>query len=64
MAGSTYTYCFGGCAVDWLYNNTDKLDLNKYGGVVGVDHYWTNQVWQQENFAFNLSDSLITLFSL
>ena len=23
MAGSTYTYCYHGCAVDWLYNNTD-----------------------------------------
>ena len=48
MAGSTYTYCYHGCAVDWLYNNTDKFGLNKYGGVVGVDHYWTHQVRQQE----------------
>jgi len=43
MAGSTYTYCFHGCVVDWLYNNTGALDLPSYGGVVGVDHYWTHQ---------------------
>ena len=43
MAGSTYTYCYQGCAVDWLYNNTKALGLNTFGGVVGVDHYWTHQ---------------------
>ena len=49
MAGSTYAYCYDiGCAVDWFYNNTDKFGLNKYGGVVSVDHYWTHQVRQRE----------------
>lgn len=43
MAASTYTYCYHGCVVDWLYNNTGHLGLNKYAGVVGVDHYWTHQ---------------------
>ena len=43
MAGSTYTYCYHGCVVDWLHNNTDQLGLPEYGGVVGVDHYWTHQ---------------------
>jgi hypothetical protein len=43
MAGSTYTYCYHGCVVDWLYNNTKALGLGEYGGVVGVDHYWTHQ---------------------
>jgi len=43
MAGSTYTYCYQGCAVDWLFNNTKPLGLPEYGGVVGVDHYWTHQ---------------------
>ena len=38
MASSTYTYCFNGCAVDWLYNHSYP-----YAGVVGVDHYWTHQ---------------------
>lgn len=40
MASSTYMYCFRSCQLDWLSNNT-KLGL--WGGVVGVDHYWTNQ---------------------
>lgn len=43
MAASTYTYCYQGCVVDWLYNNTAPLGLNTYAGVVGVDHYWTHQ---------------------
>lgn len=43
MAASTYTYCYHGCVVDWLVNNTAPLGLNKYAGVVGVDHYWTHQ---------------------
>ena len=43
MAASTYTYCYHGCVVDWLFNNTEALGLNKYAGVVGVDHYWTHQ---------------------
>ena len=42
MAGSTDTYCYQGCAVDWLFN-TKALGLNTFGGVVGVDHYWTHQ---------------------
>lgn len=25
------------------YNNTKPLGLGTYGGVVGVDHYWTHQ---------------------
>jgi hypothetical protein len=28
MAGSTYTYCYQGCAVDWLYDNKDNKTLN------------------------------------
>ena len=43
MAGSTYTYCFGGCPIPWLIANTQALGLGEYGGVVGVDHYWTHQ---------------------
>ena len=43
MASSTYTYCFRGCPVPWLLNNTKQLGLNPYSGVVGVDHYWTMQ---------------------
>ena len=43
MAASTYTYCYHGCVVDWLFNNTEHLGLNTYAGVVGVDHYWTHQ---------------------
>lgn len=42
MAASTYTYCYHGCAVDWLVNNSAVLP-NPYAGVVGVDHYWTHQ---------------------
>ncbi len=40
MAGSTYTYCYEGCPLPWLANNTN---LGVWGGVVGVDHYYTNQ---------------------
>jgi len=43
MAGSTYTYCYEGCPLDWLINNTKTLGLGEFGGVVGVDHYWTKQ---------------------
>lgn len=43
MAGSTYTYCYHGCPLDWLINNTQALGLGEFGGVVGVDHYWTKQ---------------------
>ena len=43
MAHSTYTYCFHGCPVDWLVNNSASLGLGTFAGVVGVDHYWTKQ---------------------
>jgi len=43
MRASTYTYCYGGCVVDWLMENTEALGLPLYAGVVGVDHYWTHQ---------------------
>eukprot|EP00931_Biecheleriopsis_adriatica_P080490 TRINITY_DN53833_c0_g1_i1.p1 TRINITY_DN53833_c0_g1~~TRINITY_DN53833_c0_g1_i1.p1 ORF type:complete len:438 (-),score=58.72 TRINITY_DN53833_c0_g1_i1:111-1424(-) len=43
MAGSTYAYCWYGCVLDWLFNNTKPLGLPEYGGVVAVDHYWTHQ---------------------
>jgi hypothetical protein len=43
MAGSTYNYCYAGCHMDWLINNSARLDLGAYAGVVGVDHYWTGQ---------------------
>jgi hypothetical protein len=40
MRASTYTYCFGQCPLEWLANNTQ---LGRWAGVVGVDHYWTQQ---------------------
>lgn len=40
MAGSTYTYCFNACPLDWLANNTQ---LGRWAGVAGIDHYWTKQ---------------------
>ncbi len=40
MAGSGYTYCYESCPLEWLGNNTH---LGVFGGVVGVDHYWTHQ---------------------
>ena len=40
MAESTYTYCFGHCPLKSLANQTA---LGTFGGVVGVDHYWTKQ---------------------
>ena len=43
MAGSTYTYCYHDCPMDWFIENTKKLSLNEFGGMVGVDHYWTKQ---------------------
>jgi hypothetical protein len=43
MRASTYAYCYAGCVVDWLMDNTDELNLPLYAGVVGVDHYWTHQ---------------------
>jgi hypothetical protein len=41
MRQSLYTYCYGGCPLDFFSNNTH---LGVFGGVVGVDHYWTQQV--------------------
>jgi hypothetical protein len=29
--------------MDWLINNTATLGLNQFAGVVGVDHYYTQQ---------------------
>ena len=43
MAGSTYTYCFGACPIEWLWSHTGNLTLREFGGVVGVDHYYTKQ---------------------
>eukprot|EP01063_Lacrimia_lanifica_P007479 TRINITY_DN14786_c0_g1_i1.p1 TRINITY_DN14786_c0_g1~~TRINITY_DN14786_c0_g1_i1.p1 ORF type:complete len:431 (+),score=45.98 TRINITY_DN14786_c0_g1_i1:105-1397(+) len=43
MRASTYTYCYKGCVVDWLYEHTAALGLGEYAGVAGVDHYWTHQ---------------------
>jgi hypothetical protein len=40
MAGSGYVYCFNTCPIPWLTNNTR---YGTFGGVVGVDHYWTHQ---------------------
>ncbi len=50
-AGSTYTYCYErgggkGCPVDWFAEQVMSgrhQELANYAGVVGVDHYWTNQ---------------------
>ena len=40
MAGSGYIYCWERCPIEWLANNTH---IGVYSGVLGVDHYWTNQ---------------------
>ena len=40
MAGSGYVYCFNECPLPWLKNNTQ---YGSFAGVVGVDHYYTNQ---------------------
>lgn len=40
MRLSTYTYCFGECPVPWLIQNSQP---GVYGGVIGVDHYYTHQ---------------------
>lgn len=40
MAGSGYIYCYQTCPIPWLTNNTQ---YGSYGGVLGVDHYWTKQ---------------------
>jgi len=40
MAGSGYSYCWHECPMDWFANNTH---LGVFAGVVGVDHYYTNQ---------------------
>ena len=40
MRQSLYTYCFEHCPLDFFANHTA---LGVFGGVVGVDHYWTHQ---------------------
>ena len=40
MRQSLYTYCFGNCPLAYFANNTH---LGVFGGVVGVDHYYTKQ---------------------
>lgn len=40
MMESLYTYCFGSCPLEFFGNNTA---IGLFGGVVGVDHYYTNQ---------------------
>jgi hypothetical protein len=40
MRSSLYTYCFTHCPLAFFANHTD---LGVFGGVVGVDHYHTNQ---------------------
>ena len=32
MAGSTYNYCYAGCHMDWLLDNSDKYNLSAYAG--------------------------------
>ena len=32
MAGSTYNYCYAGCHMDWMLNNSDTLNLSAYAG--------------------------------
>jgi hypothetical protein len=40
MRESLYTYCYINCPLDYF----DKhRELGVFGGVVGVDHYWTHQ---------------------
>eukprot|EP00051_Salpingoeca_urceolata_P035054 m.27944 g.27944 ORF g.27944 m.27944 type:complete len:401 (-) comp8677_c0_seq1:65-1267(-) len=39
-ASSSYVYCFRKCPLSWLANHTE---IGLFGGVVGVDHYWTHQ---------------------
>jgi len=41
MAGSGYIYCYETCPIEWLYNHSSIYGV--YGGVLGVDHYWTHQ---------------------
>jgi len=43
MATSTYAYCYKSCPVDFIIKNKQRLGLHAFGGVVGVDHYWTKQ---------------------
>lgn len=40
MRQSLYTYCFEHCPLAFFQNNSH---LGLFGGVVGVDHYWTQQ---------------------
>lgn len=34
MAGSTYNYCYAGCHMDWMLENSDKLNLSAYAGIL------------------------------
>ena len=56
MAASTYVYCYqtdgdAGCPVEWMIDQISNgtapapalAQLANYAGVVGVDHYYTNQ---------------------
>lgn len=40
MRYSTYSYCFERCQIPWFINHTAP---GVFSGLVGVDHYWTNQ---------------------
>ena len=40
MRNSLYTYCYETCPLAFL---SQHKDLGVFGGVVGVDHYWTQQ---------------------
>ena len=40
MRASLYTYCYESCPLEFFANHSD---LGLFGGVVGVDHYWTGQ---------------------
>jgi hypothetical protein len=40
MRQSLYAYCYQHCPLDFFANHTQ---LGVFGGVVGVDHYWTQQ---------------------
>ena len=49
MSESTYGYCYRRCPLDALHHasNSSSTDSSAgtsvWGGLVGVDHYWTNQ---------------------
>lgn len=41
MAGSTYNYCYAGCHMDWLLDNSNKYNLSAYAGTLPVARYFT-----------------------